>query len=423
MKRIYLYLLAGVLSLTGFAGCNDAESPVLENTIYLEEAKSRDAYDCLLKPMRDTKFNVTVRMTHKLDHDVTLTLSVDENLLKSHFEKFGEDLTVLPRENWVLYNGDGTASTTSSAQVTIPAGQVTAVLPVEVFNYEGSASQYALPITISTLSDDIHLLGNQRSVLYVFQAPFTTPVVFIDSKSSIRGRLEGLPTTTDWTVEFHYAIEAGVGDTLWGVPLFEVSSNNAECIYIRQYRPGGMDIHLLGTFGVGSYDLASIGKQDLYTNAANNGIWCHFALVCQGGVVTSYLNGQPMNTTSSTKFNTAYKFTTVTFCGGFQNGRVGFSEARIWSVARTQPQLTRFKYDVSPDSPGLLAYYKVNEGPTDASGNKTAKLVDLSPYHNDIDISTTENVTMSDGDHTFFMYKWGVAASDDSFTSLRTVTW
>lgn len=418
MKRIYLYMLAGSLSLAGFTSCDDAENPVLDNAIYIEDAELRDEYDCLVRPMRDVEYNVTVRMTQKLDHDVTVTLAIDENLLKEHFEKFEEELTLLPEESRTLLNADGTPCTGNRVTVTIPANQTSAIVPVQIRSYSGSASQYALPISIEHVSEDIKLLRNLRSACYVFQAPFTTPVLFVNGGSNVFTALNGLPSTNNWTVEFHYAIEVGVGDSLWGCPLFEVSDNGGECIYVRQYRPGSMDIHLRGTFGVGSYDLSDIGMGDLYTNAANQGRWCHFALVCENGSVTSYLNGVAMNTVSSSQFEPAYNFSHLSLCGMYQRGRIGFSEVRIWSVARTLPQLTRFKYDVSPEAPGLLAYYKLNEG------EGAAVLKDLSPYGNDIDISEQfEVMTNEDGLHMRNDVYWGVAGSDDDFVSLRTVEW
>lgn len=418
MKRIYHYILSAMFVLPAFSGCDDAVNKPLDNALYLVDAMSRDEYDCLMRPMRDADYNVTVRMTHKLSHDVTVTLAVDREFPQEHFEKFGEELVILPDENWALYNEDGTVSDNGRVTVTIPANSVSAVVPVKISSYSGELSQYALPLAIESVSEDIHVLENLSTQCYVFQAPFTVPVLFINDESSVYKDFADLAETRNWTVEFHYAIEVGVADSRWGVPLvFSGLENDGEGFYVRQYRNGGMDIHLLGTFGVGSYELSDFGHGSWYTDTAYQGYWHHFALVCENGTVTSYLDGTAMNSMSSPEFNTAYKFVSMMLCDGHQYGDIGFSEVRLWSVARTVPQLTRFKYDVSPDAPGLLAYYKLNEG----EGSTVLK--DSSPNGNDIDISATVEYVDSETGTTKTRYDvyWGTARSDDDFVSLRTV--
>lgn len=418
MKRIYLYILAACLSLPAYTGCDDAVNTPLSNAIYLVDATSRDDYDCIMRPMRDAQYNATVRMTHKLSHDVDVTVAVNPDFLKQHYEKFGEDLTLLPEENWTLYNADGTPSENGRVTVTIPANTTTAIVPVEITSYSGELSQYALPLTIENVSEDIHVLDNLRTQCYVFQAPFTVPVMFVNNESSVYKGFDNLPETKNWTLEFHYAIEVGVTDSRWGCPLvFSGLANGGEGFYVRQYRPGSMDIHLLGTFGVGSYDLNDYGKGNWYTDKAFEGYWHHFALVCENGTVTSYLDGVAMNSVSSQSFSTTYKFVSLLLCDGHQRGYIGFSEVRIWSVARTLPQLTRFKYNVSPETPGLLAYYKLNDG----EGSKVLK--DSSPNGNDIDVSEIVDYVDSESGATIQRYdiSWGEARSDDDFMSLRTV--
>lgn len=51
------------------------------------------------------------------------------------------------------------------------------------------------------------------------------------------------------------------------------------------------------------------------------------------------------------------------------------SELRIWNIQRTQEQIASSMYTVDPTTPGLLAYWKFNEGSgnviNDATGNGT----------------------------------------------------
>ena len=40
-------------------------------------------------------------------------------------------------------------------------------------------------------------------------------------------------------------------------------------------------------------------------------------------------------------------------------------EVRVWSVVRTREEIYRNMYDVDPQTPGLCAYWKFNEGQGD----------------------------------------------------------
>lgn len=418
MKRTFIYIMAALLALPVFSGCDDAVNTPLENAIYLVDASQRDEYDCIMKPMRDADYNVVVRMTHKLDHDVKVTVAVDKEWTAEHYKKFGEEIDMLPAEGWTLYNADGTVAENGRVTLTIPAKSVTAVLPLRITSYSGEANQYALPLTIESVSEEIPVLKNLMTQCFVFQAPFTVPVMFVKEGSSVYRVFDNLPSTKNWTIEFHYAIQAGVPDSNWGCPLaFSGLAGDAEGFYIRQYRNGFMDIHLLGSFGIGSYDLNDTGRGGWYTDAQYEGRWHHFALVCENGTVTSYLDGVAMGSSTSANFNRAFDFASLMLCDGHQYGYVGFSEVRLWAGARTVPQLTRFKYSVSPEADGLMAYYRLNEG------DGAAVLKDYSAYHNDIDVSQLVDYTDTETGSTKTRYDiyWGKAKSDDDFLSLRTV--
>lgn len=125
-----------------------------------------------------------------------------------------------------------------------------------------------------------------------------------------------------------------------------------------------------------------------------------------------------MGSKSSLKYSEAHEYLSIMMCDGHQYGHIGFSEFRIWSVARTLPQLSRFKYGVTPDSKGLMAYYKLNEG------EGATVLKDSSVNGNDIDVSEIVEYTDVETGSTKTRYDiyWGTAGSDDEFVSLNTVS-
>lgn len=415
MKKLFTYMMAALLAIPAFWGCDDAANPVLPNSIYFQEAVQRDEFNTLIKGMKSTEamYNITIKMTHKLDHDVKMTVVVDHDLMARHYEKFGEEIAVIPTDNWILYDTDGTPHAGESMELTFPANQTVAVLPVKILPIEGAdESQYALPLTIKSVSEDIHVLENLRSQLMVFQAPFETPVMFMAQNSQTpivfaesAGSVSEI-MTHNWTLEFHYHINRNATNNLYGCPMLFMGPSE---IYVRQYPvAGGMDIHVLGTFGPGSYNITKRGyPSDYFTNMAYQGQWNHFALVCENGNVTSYLDGQMMTVTSSPQFDTDYLFRSLSIYSTENAAQIGYSEIRFWSVARTPTQLSRFKYSVDPNTKGLEVYYRCNE-PNDNV------LKDSSHNGFDWDISDRSNKNKN-------QITWGRARTNDDFTSFVTV--
>ncbi len=99
--------------------------------------------------------------------------------------------------------------------------------------------------------------------------------------------------------------------------------------------------------------------------------WVHVAITFNGTAprnIKVYVNGrlQSQATTNLTSRN----FGTAGI-NGFQIGRSyedarflagDFSECRIWNVERTEEEIAANPYDVPVDSPGLVAYWKCNDG-------------------------------------------------------------
>ncbi|MBK7099431.1 MAG: DUF1735 domain-containing protein [Sphingobacteriales bacterium] len=99
------------------------------------------------------------------------------------------------------------------------------------------------------------------------------------------------------------------------------------------------------------------------------GIWYHLAAVYDGAQLKIYINGQ----LAATKTASRTVDLTSTYSGGFHfgysaGGRLfngAISEARIWSRALTQSEIINGMCVIDPASPGLVGYWKFNEGAGD----------------------------------------------------------
>ncbi len=93
--------------------------------------------------------------------------------------------------------------------------------------------------------------------------------------------------------------------------------------------------------------------------------WYHIALVYDGAQATLYVNGSKVVSTDKPAGRT-FKLNDAIHVAGsgaawFVNACI-FSELRIWNTTRTPEQLKDNEYTVDPSTPGLLHYWKMNEG-------------------------------------------------------------
>lgn len=408
MKRLFLYL---TVACTLFAwSCDDAESPALDNAIYLVDAKESDEYDCVEQLMKaDRQVNVTVQMTRLQDHPVTVTLEVSDELLEEHNAEFGENLKRLDEAYWQILDSDGTPKSGNRLDVTIPAGSNTGIFPIKITpTPDEDTERYVLPLTITGVSEDIQVLQRQKSVIYLLQKPFETPVLWCQSRSNITSVFKDNPTVSNWTVEFHFAIsdrtssEASDGTVLTFGPGF----------YVRPYvKANSVDIHYMTDDGIG----ASFGN--LFAKDETGVEWHHFALVCSNGTITSYLDGAVKGTESNARFSTPVTFQTVSMTNQTHVSPVGFSEFRLWTVARTKSELTRNKYSVDPATKGLFVYYRLNEGEGDLLHDSSLHVDENGDEHRELqaDIDTSDKSSANVN-----QIEWGRAETNEKLTSFMT---
>lgn len=409
MKHLYKYLLLGCISVAGFTSCDDAKSPVLNNAIYLIDATERDSYDCILKKMDRIDFNATVKMTSRVDHPVTITVTVDENDITEHNRKFAETLKLLPAENYYLTDSEGNKVEGNSVQLTLAPNETTALLPISILPVgEDDPNQYALPIRISGASNDIKVLGSQNCVLYMFQKPFETYGMLIEANNrvSIDMLNSEVPENRNWTVEFHMTIDINARDK-------HLRANDGQVVFTASTRGGGQLLFLRLYLGESYFDTHTTGTNYIadfrgggFNDIANQGIWHHIAYVCKDGVLTSYLDGEKQNATSLSKLMNPMIWGTAQLGGDKDFGYYCMSELRLWTVARSVDDLKRNKYNISPDAKGLFLLMHLNDV-------NNAFLTDSS--HNGF------NVDISEKTNTKNNVRWCKIRTDDEFKSFITV--
>ena len=122
--------------------------------------------------------------------------------------------------------------------------------------------------------------------------------------------------------------------------------------------------------------IASVGS-------LTNAVWQHVAVTFDNGEIRLYINGQLDS--SDTGFNIPQNSTTPLSLGRQDAPSLTcchydgtMDEVRIWSVERSASQIATFKdFQVDPFTPGLVAYWRMDEGTGDTAVDLTGNGHDM----------------------------------------------
>lgn len=174
-------------------------------------------------------------------------------------------------------------------------------------------------------------------------------------------------------------------------------------------------INASGTLGFEIKEIGSTNSGDVTaTTDVGDGNWHHFAVTRSGTTTTIYINGVQENQETTTSFpggttnlsnTTSFKLGKAFDPAATYKGQL--DEIRVWSTARSAGQISA-NYDilVSPSSPGLVAYYRMNENTGTTVGDETSNNYD-GIINNNVSWVPYVNGFDSDGD--------GVDDKDDDY--------
>ncbi|WP_295907477.1 DUF1735 and LamG domain-containing protein [uncultured Alistipes sp.] len=357
-----LFLLAAV----AFTGCKN-EDPAehhFDNKLYISSAQLTD--DLLIRDdiVSDSR-TISARLALPAKEDVTVTFEARPDLAARYNMVYGDNAVGLPAEYFSI----------PEKVISIGKGNVTGndiVVNFTNTNELNGDLRYVLPVTVADIQG-ISLLESTRTVYFVFKGAALINVVAdisemyfpVNWSSSVN--VSGLKTVT---------VEALVRSSDW-----EAGRGNA----------------LSSVFGIEGTFLVRIGDADRPRNQLQlvnpNGNWpspnaapglpvnewIHIAVVWDAttGERIYYQNGEVV--ASDNAASGSVSLNSGCYVGkSYDDSRWlpgEISELRIWNIQRTQEQIASSMYTVDPTTPGLLAYWKFNEGSgnviNDATGNGT----------------------------------------------------
>lgn len=219
---------------------------------------------------------------------------------------------------------------------------------------------YCVPLKITSTSNGMGILGASQTQYVLINQIITTKCVNLEQS-------------------WYFSVPSMMGDA----SLSDMGVCTMECrvfmnsFYSASSNPGiasviGVEENFLLRFGDISCDknqLQYAGRGASVTSSThfNTGQWYHIAVVDTGSELTLYINGeadQTLDSSTKSAINLAWDYMEGFHIGRSERGRYMngcVSEARVWNRALTSVELKNNQCYVSPDSEGLVAYWRLDE--------------------------------------------------------------
>jgi hypothetical protein len=356
MKQVPLICQAFLLIIF-FMACR--KQAINRDVVYLTAAETSNVA-LLIADSSGGEIAITAKVSQLVTAPVKVAIEIDTSLITTYNQLTGKQYQSLPQGSFALI---GNNTVTISPGASLSDAIKLRVLSIKDFK---DGVSYLVPVTIKS-ADGFPILEASKT-LYV-----KISRVVISTVASV--------TNNYFTVDFSRNNEA----------LKAMNTISYEIrVMANQFQPSSPFISSI--MGIEENFLLRFGDVTVQPNqlqvaggiTATNipiqfstGVWNHIAAVYNGSQLKVYVNGQ----LAATKDGTRTVNLTDTYAGGFHfgfsaNGRYldgAISEARIWSKALTQAEISNGMCGVDPASAGLVGYWKFNEGAGniahDISGN------------------------------------------------------
>ena len=383
MKMIrFSKYVALVIILASVFGCDDAEMKTIDNGLYIQEAAPSNKFDqqiiTQLVDDEEVVKTLTVRLVRAMDHDVTVTLDIDPQLLEDYNNKNEANYLVLPEE---YRNFEKT--------VTISAGNVSApVIDLTIKPYSSSNGEaYAIPIRITSVDGPIEMKGNANHLLYLLTSPHRQKAVIIKRGNRTTKTFSTAIPMEQWTFEYWVKV-----DNITGSPTGDWeglgNKNFRARIFVPDSQPLTFSDLTLRYYAVGAnVQIPILQFQNSAGHFDTTGFWWpdtwyHIAYTYDGTTVTVYKDGVKDNSLAN---SIDWTFKSLSFAiGSFgYEQQVEFAQIRMWKKCLSENVIKdNMSRQVAGDSDGLIGYWKCDEG----TGNE---LKDSSPNQNHVTLGGT----------------------------------
>jgi hypothetical protein len=353
-KQFHIYLSFMVGTLVLFTGCKDEE--IFQNNVFISTPRVETI---LNKPsIESDERSLQIGIARLEANDITVNFDIDASLVAKYNAAYHDNAKLLPASYYTL----------SNTQAKIVAGSVISnpiLVTFHQVNTLNRDSTFVLPIQVN--NSNLSILESARTTYYVVKGGALINVVADIESNNLH--------ISQWKNP---------------APLNNLSQITMEgLIRVRNYD------RMISTFmGIEGRFLIRLGDANFPTNQiqvatsrgnypGSNALlglstneWVHVAVTYNASTsqVKIFVNGKPQSQTPGTISGLGNINLALDGVNGFYIGRSyaddrylagEVAECRIWNVERTEEEIANNPYDVDPESAGLVAYWKCNEG----SGN------------------------------------------------------
>lgn len=355
-KTILAGMALGALLLTG---CNDAEYDTLSNQAYILQTNTNANSSLKLTVGAEVATTtVNVRLSDVANVESRYRLVYDTAVVNEYNRLNETPYVSLPQESFSLSSEETTIE--AGASVSTP---ITLTVPPYSEALKASGKKYAIGFRLENTSGNASVLPSGSKIVYILDQVVIQPVVVLDQSHYVSQNLVKNYPLTEWTVEMN--INKHILYT-------EVGRGNNQAIF----GAGPDEIYI--RFGDAPIEgnrlqIKTQGTQMNSLALFNEHTWYHLAFVCTGTKLYLYVNGQLDNSMDLPGKTTNVNSINICSPSTYWLGNAMYSEVRFWQRARSQAEIANNMYACDPTTPGLITYYKMNEGEgysfRDVSGN------------------------------------------------------
>lgn len=350
MKQKKLYTLFVLIATFCITSCTTNDN--FSNKAFISGTNRVE--NIFIKPTNNNSKNIlAVGMAKKEDADITFTFKVDASKVSLYNKTYNEEAIILPSENYNFQN----------EEVTIVAGSTRS--SEAIIDFTGIASLdedlvYVLPVVLE--SSHLALLESAQTNYFVFKGGALINIVANIEKNYLQPEFKDasiLNNLKEFTLEAlikAHDFENGEISTIMGIEgkfLIRIGDANFERNQIQVATSSG---NMPGRDS----------SKGLPTNK-----WVHVAVTFGFGTIIVYVDGkvQSIGSTGLSRVDFGVPGTDGFYVGysynadRYLNGEI--SECRIWNKVRSGEEILKGIYGVDPDSEGLVAYWKFDDGKGD----------------------------------------------------------
>lgn len=352
-KISYALLALSALCAGSFLpSCNNAEYTPLTQSLYVNGAAA-DPLRILTIGDDGASSSFLVRTAAPAEQKLTVHVEALQSALDAYNQRFDANYTLLPQEYYTL----------STQDLEIEAGKVSsAPLTIKILPFseemKKSGKKYALPLSITSVTGgDLHLLQGEKDFVFACDQVIVTKALELQRNQTIDLVSLATPVQTDsWSIEMRVKSDD-----------IRQRNNNQAFISVTSGVEGGGEGSgfIYGRWEGEMIQFKVNGHDGLNaTVKPESNKWYHIALVCQNGVLSLYLNGQLNNQEQNVRFAQRVQFRDfkLSFINQWRMSRYSYSEVRFWNRAITANQIRGNRFGIDPQTPGLVAYWKFDEG-------------------------------------------------------------